>query len=37
MGPVGEDTLLLHHKANVMKGAGVQKVSLDVRYKGRLE
>jgi hypothetical protein len=37
MGPVGEDTLLLHHKANVIKGAGIQKVPLDIRYKGGLE
>jgi hypothetical protein len=37
MGPVGVHTLLLHHKAHVVKGAGLQKVALDIGRKGGLK
>jgi hypothetical protein len=33
MGPLTVDTLLLHHEAYVVKGAGLEKVALDVGYK----
>jgi hypothetical protein len=37
MRPVAMDTLLLHHKAYVMEGAGLKEAALDVGYKGGLE
>jgi hypothetical protein len=37
MGPVGGDTLLLHHEGHVVKGAAVEEVVMDIGCKGGLE